>query len=145
MLTKATEQAGALKKALDQALDAVVPSKFDDHRSDRRNLQFSTVLKAKPKLPAAYDPDAGLVVLDSLKAWRHSGWQVGAGTYGIRAFTECQGEGDERTRRRRVPWSRRGKRARARRPGQCAGRSPPALGRPVCRRRITRRSGDSSR
>ncbi len=33
-------------------------------------------------------PDSGLVVLDSLKRWRHKGWKVGKRTYRIRAFAE---------------------------------------------------------
>src|SRR5262245_37969625 len=33
-------------------------------------------------------PDTGLVVLDSLNKWRHSGWKVGKHTYKIRAFAE---------------------------------------------------------
>ena len=33
-------------------------------------------------------PDTGLVVLDSLNRWRHTGWKVGKHTYRIHAFAE---------------------------------------------------------
>jgi len=33
-------------------------------------------------------PDTGLVVLDSLKEWRHNGWKVGVHTYKIQAFAQ---------------------------------------------------------
>ena len=32
--------------------------------------------------------DSGLVVLDSLNAWRHNGWKVGKQTYTIKGFAE---------------------------------------------------------
>ena len=32
--------------------------------------------------------DTGLIVLDSIKLWRHNGWKVGTHTYKIRAFAE---------------------------------------------------------
>jgi hypothetical protein len=33
-------------------------------------------------------PDSGLIVLDSLKTWRHKGWKAGKHTYKIQAFAE---------------------------------------------------------
>jgi hypothetical protein len=43
--------------------------------------------------------DSGLIVLDSIKLWRKSGWKVGKNTYKIQAFAEINLENNEEVKR----------------------------------------------